>query len=170
MNSDPRSSLTLNTRGVSPVIGSILMLVMVVLLVSLGGGAILSQYDTPQGEPDADLKFDQTVENTTYETSNVYIETVNMYSADSVKILHDDSSVDLYDESTGAYIGYEDAGTGAIITPDDPAFDANEVPLTGTGDRIVIYNASEQFQFTMYAENKRGQVIVTKYTVRYIGP
>lgn len=169
MKLHPRTQTTPTTRGVSPVIGSILMLVMVVMLVSIGGGAILSQYDTPQGEPSADLKFDQTVEDTTYETSNVYVTAVSLHNADNVNYTYTGTH-NLLDEDNGPYIGYRNQTTGAIDTPNDADFNASNIKLTQSGDELIIYNASTNLQFSLYAENKRGQIQLTRYTVRYVGP
>jgi len=181
-----------NNTAVSPVVGTILMLVIVFLLMAVASTAVLSQYQAAPDPPQAQVTFTQTVDDQIEQTSRIEMTVTETYNSNTVYIEHQNSSVNFHDETTGPYFGYynttertvcsEDksetppcADTGnteqvtvtKIETPSDPQYKQQNTILNKTGQKLRIYNVSDQSKLTINAENDYGTRTISQYTVRY---
>lgn len=157
---------TNDNHAVSPVVGSLLMIVLVMLFMTTVGGFILSQYSTAPSTPDGTVKITQTTNSTLYETSDVTITAVAFYDADQINITTTNTST-LTNQSNGPYLAYKHPN-GTTISPNDSIFTLNQIPLTNTSDTLYLKNAPKNYQFTLTAQNQNNQATITTYTVRYV--
>lgn len=184
-------NLSIDTNAVSPVIGSILMLVLVFLLMSIASTAILSQFESAPDPPEAQVDFDQRPDDKIEQTTRIEMTLIEKYNSQKVYIEHQNNSVNLHDESNGPYFGYynttqrtvcqddesatppgcdtgtKDVTVTKIETPSDPQYKPENTNLTTNGQKLRIYNLSDQSNLLIIAENDYGTRTISSYTIRY---
>lgn len=185
-------SLNIDTDAVSPVIGSILMLVLVFLMMSIASTVILSQFESAPDPPNAEVNFDQQPDDQIEQTTRIEMKLIETYNSKKVYIEHTNNSVDLHDESSGPYFGYYEitqttvcqddksntppgceggdttqVNVSQIVTPSDPDYDPAKTNMTYNGQRLRVYNLSDESKLLVIAENDYGTRTISSYTVRY---
>lgn len=188
MYSKSSSIQPLNTKAVSPVVGSILMVALVVIFTTMISGVILSQYDQPENPPDADVRFEQQAHDhtDTPPTSNLKITLIEEYNSVEVEIIPNNGSTNLYQKDGTPYLAYKTNNTTAcansgknftttpgknycILNPDDTGYSERNAKLFNSGDEVFICHIPDGAKFQVAATNSNNQEqIVTSFTTRYI--
>lgn len=174
----------IDTDAVSPVVGSILMVALVVIFTTMISGAILAQYNQPENPPDSTVRFEQQAHSNLNQTSNIKITLIEEYNSKEVEIVPVNSSIDLYEKDGTPYIAYKTNDTSAcnnagkvinnpqkpycILDPSDSSYDPAEATATYSGDQLFICHIPDGEEFQVISKNEYGSIVTTEYTTRYI--
>ena len=158
------------TKGVSPVIGVILMVAITVIIAAVVANFVLGLTDNLEENPDATITFNQQVDSFGSETYQVNVTVSQMDNADYLVVKEQTEDTSISTEES--YSGPSPGDSGTDYAPDSASASASAsndnagVILLNQGDEASIQGLTGDMTVQVYGALDGSETLIQSYEVK----